>query len=876
MENIPEDRVLDMKKFNRNWEITKREGGPMLELWRLRSGFSLLTPNDITEWKQCIAKEASSPDTKKSETLFMLKEIVHKYPTSLNYCQLLDAVGNNTSDVLAALHECGSEYLHSQLIWNRFLEHNDFAKNPLALLDMFRLRLRTPHRQIHETFESLSKWVSAHIPDSYNAIMREASILMNETEKTMRYIEKLESSIAESPSDPEAWITYLRKIGKFAGASSRDDMPILNFKTVKQLFLRSLFTGRNKLGDPAWLPVWTEYIRVYERSNATSLQAYYDALSEFCRTYPGCCEAFRPLLRNITSEESFLHFLRELEEPMKSESARDIKTWLLMVEEILGACQRVSGSLLLSLLLNYGQIAATNELDSDHKCFKVIISILQELGLEEALKVAKGLVVDFFEAFATQTDSWLFCFQFFVRHSEKHIKKLLTLWAEDALEIDDSGKLVDEMLRYVRLHGSSSEYLEAMDEAERVEEKLSMKKPTNEEMAIENSRNKNPEMDPASHPEKRIKTDHKEDIPSRSREQFRIQVSPISTDVTEDDVRLFFQGYGEPVSMNIGDLVAIVELGSEQEVMTCLTRDVKPLKGVPVKVSRLFGNTLWVTNYPPEFSYEDISSLVNSFGKSTIDLRLPRQADLKHRRFCYADFSDAESAHFVQTKLNGLMVNNYEVHAEISNPNLRKERKEPPITRQAYLQNLNFKETTEQSLRQLVEKFGDVEAIKLPLSEANQKKGNVNNGYAFVTFTTEAATKEAIALGAAQLDGRRINISPVKSKQNLEKVQVSHFNAASSVSIQNVNEIVTSEQLKAYLESKVGPVSKILLQPSKKAALVEFESFKDAGKVGLVLEGVDYESSILHIGLKEDFVKIHAEGSTPKMVPAGLMRRRRR
>lgn len=859
---------VSIEQFEELWRLGLQKNSPMLSLWKQKPNHTSLTPSDLQKWEKCILEEVTDPDEQRAEITDMRLAYARKYPTPGNFMALLDVYPSLPLQyLLHALQECGPDYLQGQLIWEKVLECDGLTDSPESVMDLFKQRLLTPHRDIRNTYEKYSQWVSSNNPENYTSFMREASRLVNLTEKLMRYIEKLETAIAENPDDAQAWITYMRKMAKFAELPPKENQPIITFKTVKQVFLRSLFQTRNRVSDPIWVPVWTAYIRAQEMHRNTHLRDYTDAVSDFMGTYPGEAEAFLPFLRSVADKDVLLGKLALIEKIMASQFS------LVLAEEFLGAVRRLcTPEELMKFSMEYGIVASTLDLDPDQELLKAIIGTFEGLGSQEAVQAAQSLVIEHFESHAEKTDCWLLCFHFFTRHLPKHVKKLLTLWDEDALTIDDPEKLIHDILLYLRLNGSSEAYIDALNKADVLREKLLASKP---QTAIHKESHEE-EAKP-----KRTKTENKEvEPPARSREQFRIRLSPLAEGTTEDDIRVFFNGYGDPVTIQILSSTpreAIVELGSEQEVMTCLTRDIKQLKGEPVKISRLFANTVWVTNYPPAYSNEQVKSMINSFGATAVDIRFPLQSDLKQRRFCYADFSGSEIAQTVRNKLNGSVIENYTVQAEISNPTLKKERRAPPVTRQIYVHNLNFKETTEVSLRELFVKFGDIESVKLPLSGANQEKGNKNNGFAFVTFTTELAAQEAVKLGGAQLDGRRVEISKVKSKQNLSQVNLNHFKPDSTVSIHNINPQVSADQLQAFLESKVGPVAKLHLQPSKKAALVEFTTFKDAGKVGLLLEGSEYEDYILHVGLKDDFMKASSSvQKAPKMIPPMLMRRQRR
>lgn len=900
-----EDAPMYPQLFSQFELLIKGDGAQAMnpEIWKIRSKFVSITPQDLQSWEQFIeGNNQWSPEKKADELAAALGIYAEKYPTPLNYCRYLDHIANDHMVVLQALEECGADYLNGNMVWDRFLSHNDVGDMPAIVLEKFKQRLRIPHRQIQETYDQFSKWVSSALPDEYTVIMREGSKLINETQKQMRYIERLESRVRDDPLNPQSWIEYIDKIAKFAFSKQRDGQPIINVKTLSQIFYRSLSSN---LENPEWIQVWLFYLQAFERAQEMELKEYVVTARELIRTFPRIPHAYGPLLRNLENADELLFVADQWLHCLPPSVTETMHGWQNSLIDLLGSALRFGNvPLLLELCREYGLLAALQNLKESRELFKVIILLLERINTSDSISVATNLAVLFFEEFAQETDSWLYCFNFFVRFLPKHVQKLLKIWKEDALDVDDPEKLIHEILLYIQIYGEPKAYIEASNTANDLRQKISKSK----ENEITTSNTKIPEDETASEAKRHKSQTEEEEAPKRSREQFRIVLSPVSEDVHEQDVRSFFDGYGEPVSiqiLNSNPKIVIVELHSEQEVLTCLTRDLKPLNGQPIKISRLFANTVWITNYPPQYLLQDLQNLVKTTGKVPVDIRLPSQVDLKQRRFCYVDFASAEDAQEARNLLDGVEIDQYQIHTEISNPLLKRERKSPSPARQVYVHNLNFKLTLETSLREFFLQFGDFEAINIPLSDNNRAKGNVNNGFAFITFTTELAAKEAIALGGAQLDGRRIEISAVKTKEKLQSANAAHFNADSSVSIQNVNEKVNSDQLKTFLEQKVGAVRRIILKPSQKSALVEFETSKDAGKVGLLLEGVEYEDYILHVGLKADFIRATSSTShsstsvptngasnvptnaptsgasntptkVPTMVPPMLMRRRKR
>lgn len=864
-------------EFSRLWLQKESEGKVSLLMWRHREHHFSITETDLANWKKTIDALAHDRD---SELGNMYQVYARKYPLTENFLKVLEVDPERYSRLLLFAHEeCGHSFVNGYQIFDSLMEQKNLYRNPgiQSLIHLFCLRLMTPHREIRQTYEKFSKWVTEHVPERYNELMRDASKMMSATEKQNWYFERLEKAVREDPDDPSGWIKYIQKICKFAVHSVEKFKPIIDFFTVKQIFLRSLFEGTNRVGDPKWISVWEAYIRALEISEAEpSLLS--KTTKEFVKTYPYHYQAYLPYLRNLRSDWDIDLALVMVDKVLEQ------KFEPILVEAAMGAVFRNSPVKFVEHALKYGRLAA------DNFCHELAMTIIENLEImrnEKASETAKTLAIDHFEISSGKADSWIFCFKFFVRNLPNHVKKLLTLWEEDVLEMDEPEKLINAILQYLRFHGTWDEpsslkdqYVGALNKADEVREKLREQRRA-EAPKVEERQQIKTEVDWEESELKRTKVTQKQDKgPVRSREQFRIQLTPVAQGTSQADIEKFFEGYGSPVSIHIlENNMAIVEFSSEQEVLTCLTRDVKPLNGEMVKVSRIFGNTVWVTNYPAHFSNDEIATHINAFAETAFDIRFPLQSDTRSRRFCYADFSSPEAALSVRNSLNKITIDGLLLQAEISNPTLKKDRNTPPANRQVFVKKLNFNETTESALREFFSQFGDIESVNMPLSEQNRAKGNVNNGFAFITFTTETATHEVLKLSGAQLNRRRIAIHKVKTKQNLQQQSIALFKAESSVTIQNINPKVSSEQFQAFLEQKVGPVLKIHLQPSKKAALVEFESFSDAGKAGLLLEGFAFEDYILQVGPKDAIGKIETEAKspeTPKMVPPMLMRRRRR
>lgn len=836
------------------------QSGPSLLLLKMKHRFAPITPRDIEEWKQLILLEPEKEIHK------MYRTLVSEYPTPRNYLAYLELVEPSEPILLEALKSCGHEFEESQKVWLKVVQFYTNNEDYDILKFLYKERLATPHKQIRETYDDYSQFVSSQDLENYLVLMKEAGKVVTSTEATMAKFFNVEHGVTQNPNDPSLWVLYLRQLASFYDGPTK-------MACLSQVFYRSLGTGR---GDD-WIPVWTTLLRCGYADLKLGKIYCPKWAQQFVKAFPTKCSSYVELLQTVESGETF-NKIREQMEASKCLLNAPYAEWLKLVVEMItqeyrfyrSGDEQFKNQLLLNDMQEYGMQAISLCTDKYHVVTKLVVSVLEELSWSEddpLTEFCVSLVRTLFEAFSNQADVWIYAFNFFVRHKNiKDIEKLRLLLARrDHSIVDEPEKVVTEVMNHLRLTGSRDEVREFVTTFEKsLEKKKRAAAVVDEGLDV-----------PERLPQKKQKsTPVKDEEPKRSREQFRIKMTGLPSGVSEELITHFFAGYGSPLSVQIHNLEAIVELGSEQEVLTCLTRDIKPLEGIPVSISRIFANTLWITNYPASYGPDDVRKLIESFGLPALNVRFPSQNDNKERRFCYVDFQDSDQAFEAKSKLDGFVVDGFKIRAEISNPSLKKPREVPPVARQIYVHNLNFKKTGESALRQF---FGaDVEAVRIPLNEKNRSNGNKSNGYAFVTFTTENAANQALSLSGSDLDGRQIQVDAVKAKHNIQKPPV-HFRNETTVSVQNVNEIVSSEQLKAYLMQKVGPVARIQLQPSKKAALVEFEKVADAGKASIVLEGTDFEDCIIHIGLKEEFMKLGEGTSAPKkptMVPPMLMRRR--
>ena len=159
-----------------------------------------------------------------------------------------------------------------------------------------------------------------------------------------------------------------------------------------------------------------------------------------------------------------------------------------------------------------------------------------------------------------------------------------------------------------------------------------------------------------------------------------------------------------------------------------------------------------------------------------VSIRFPSLKLNQSRRFCYVEYASPELAHLAILNYQGkefedeISNKRYRLVVDMSKPNSKKTKTDTAITeREIYIQNLNFKTTTESDLESLFQTIGTIDSVKVPLNEKMKNQGNINNGYAFVVFKSEVAAKNALQLNGTTLHDRKILVSQSQAKKHNNK-----------------------------------------------------------------------------------------------------------
>ncbi|KAK3679068.1 Splicing factor [Recurvomyces mirabilis] len=370
----------------------------------------------------------------------------------------------------------------------------------------------------------------------------------------------------------------------------------------------------------------------------------------------------------------------------------------------------------------------------------------------------------------------------------------------------------------------------------------------------------------------------------RDRENTTITVRNLTLEITEDEIKKFFRDIGKPQSINIlrdkknDTSSATVELESQEDVLAAKTRNGKELSGREVRIQSGSQNTLYVTNYPPEYDEATIRSLFSSYG-DIVSVRFPSLKYNKARRFCYVTFLTEEMAREAEANMDNKTLDaKHRLLAKIANPEAKKQRSGAQAEgREIFVKNLD-RFAVEDEVKDFFSQFGNVASLNL-LKLVNNKR----TGTGFVVFATAEDANKALAANNRPWRDRILHVEISQSnaesraapleRARKEDVIIKHGGASASPEPSSINgrrgsdvsmasaphaqdeeayrtarerkvaifelpDTVNDARIQAAMEA-YGPIVKMQLRRQLGGAIVEFANVSDAFNVR---QGVDVSS----------------------------------
>lgn len=352
-----------------------------------------------------------------------------------------------------------------------------------------------------------------------------------------------------------------------------------------------------------------------------------------------------------------------------------------------------------------------------------------------------------------------------------------------------------------------------------------------------------------------------------NREITTVLVDKLPKSYNQTKLKKFFQDCGKVLQLNVVDSInnlhrlARVEFESYENVLMALTKSHKKIGNNEIEVTLLENRTLWLTNFPHTYTPNEIKELFLTNGVAPLSIRLPSLRFNNNRRFAYVDVPTPEEARYIISILNGKVLGKYPLVVKLSNPLEKSKRTDAASLerREIIIRNLHASDVSEELLRETFSKYGEIEGMKMPCKTENGD----NEGYAFITFTSNTDATKSLELHNTILKGNEISVILADSKAYLERQEVKriistkyHKNDNLMVCLYPLTDKISKEQVKALLKEKASVVNdeilKIYLVADHNGAIVVFKNQKIASKCIMALNHVNFQKKELHCGPVND------------------------
>ncbi|CDK29129.1 unnamed protein product [Kuraishia capsulata CBS 1993] len=805
------------------------------EIWRQDEQALLDNPDTFSEGQEGMAK------------LLWLKYSQFKYFEDAKvFCKFILQFPENSISFAPKLfsnlvQDFKYNYLHGYKVWEMCLEY------PNAWITVQPDNPTIWNEELYEKFEKVVKSSGIDHPEHRLEPARAELKRLKGLEPLM---ERWEVRKISEKDDPEFWI---RAIDFYASKP--------NFK-ITQMFLQAV---RDRTG-PAWEAVWLHALPFLKKEKSDSARFL------FLKYFPGKVEAFEFYLHigshaTIARDRLELLKLSPCPEIVNSSEGKDMILGLLNgifripVDE--EAAVELALKKIISLALEADDVFHTLEKFIIQLCFVrfgKFGSYMAEEFLEKVLKSEKA---------KHQVETWLLAYQFNndVGSNYDKKRKLFEDAAKMISELDWPERLLDEWKRFeymegndisiARFHRSQRWCLKQLEKRD-AESTEVVTHETTEELLVHGKRAQEEQSNDQPSKKPRIS-----DRATRDREHLTVSVKGIPASASEKTIARFFKGYGTTKEIRLIPELreALVEFSEESEVLAALTRDQKKIDNELVSVKRFIDSTIWVTNFPPEFTETEIRQIFAKFGTIT-SCRFPSLKANMRRRFCYVEFDSAEAASEAASEMNDKNLESrdgrtYTLVAKVSNPGRRSARSGAVEEgRELFVRGLDFKKVKKDTVERIFERFGVIERVNLPLSSKGREAHREHDGFGFVTFVSADDATKALELDGSILEGRIIQVSTAQPKgkkvvvvENKAEKTETHSRTeilAKSLELQNFPDTTNAESL-ATLLGEFGPLAKLVVQSDRGTAVAEFENQEDAAKAEIALNGKHMAGSILKV-----------------------------
>lgn len=351
---------------------------------------------------------------------------------------------------------------------------------------------------------------------------------------------------------------------------------------------------------------------------------------------------------------------------------------------------------------------------------------------------------------------------------------------------------------------------------------------------------------------------------------------------------------------------AKIQFSCRKEMLSSLTMSFKHFNNNPqspiISVEPYENASLWVTNYPVDYSYIEIKSMFEEIlGIDTVfEVRLPSLQFNSNKRFAYVDLLSTDMCTKAITELNGKKIGEYKLIVKMNGSKTSENKiegstQEVDNNKELYLTNLKGSCNDEDVFRLFKEKCGcvndrDEEHFAIPIKRP--KQGKIKN-IGFIMFRkTECVEKILTASKETKkffliLDKKhRVFYQKVESKGYLERMKfkkmikfgqkLKDYNLWISLYplFEDKIKFLNKYQLSEYLESELPgcKVVDVLIVTDHQGVLVKFSNEKDVSKAQLKLNNikclqirnVKYSNDVIKCGTVLDLAG--TKGTSPSVI----------
>lgn len=348
-----------------------------------------------------------------------------------------------------------------------------------------------------------------------------------------------------------------------------------------------------------------------------------------------------------------------------------------------------------------------------------------------------------------------------------------------------------------------------------------------------------------------------------------VLVKNLPRSYNNNKIKKLFQDCGMIKDIDTSDTIdrkgryARLEFMKHDDALAALTKTFKMVGSNEIEVTLLENCTLWITNFPPNFSSRDIRNIFLDIGIVPINIRLPSRRYNSNRRFCYLDVTSEEVCKRSVEMLNGKLIGSYELVVKLSNPSEKTKRTDAAILerRELFVRNLSPTTLNKESLEKIFNQFGSIEHIGIPNSNRDMQ-----HGCAFITFFNKEEANEALQLDKTDIDGKTISVQFSDNKPYLERQEVKailnskNFNKLEKyVSLFPISDKISKEQICDFIINKStilkDDIEKIYLVSDYSGSLIKFRDAHLSAKCRMSFNGTKFQNKPLHIGGIQDLIR---------------------